>query len=126
MRALLLVAVGGAFGSAARFQISSWVLHHTVSWRFPIGTFAVNVVGCLLAGSLGGLMAKQSAFSMDVRLLLLTGVLGGFTTFSAFGLETFYLLKRGEIGIALSYVLLSIVAGLAGVWLGYSLVPARA
>jgi CrcB protein len=125
MRALLLVAVGGAVGSAARFQMSSWLLHHTVSWRFPLGTFSVNVLGCLVAGSLGGLIAKQSAFAPDVRLLLLTGLLGGFTTFSAFGLETFLLLKRGEVGVALSYALLSVIAGLAGVWLGYSLVPGR-
>jgi CrcB protein len=125
MKALLLVAVGGAVGSAARFQISSWLLHQTVSWRFPIGTFSVNLLGCLVAGTLGGLIAKQSAFAPDVRLLLLTGVLGGFTTFSAFGLETFVLLKRGEIAVAAAYVMISVLAGLAGVWLGYSLVPGR-
>ena len=125
MKALLLVALGGAVGSAARFQMSSWLLQQTVSWRFPLGTFCVNLLGCLIAGSIGGLIAKQSALGPDVRLLLLTGLLGGFTTFSAFGLETFLLLKRGEVGVALSYALLSVVAGLAGVWLGYSLVPAR-
>ena len=125
MKELLLVAVGGAFGSAVRFQMSSWILHHTISWRFPAGTFTVNVLGCLIAGSLGGLIAKHSALNADLRLLLITGVLGGFTTFSAFGLETFYLLKRGELAVAMAYASISVVAGLAGLWLGYSLVPTR-
>ena len=120
---LLLVAFGGAIGSAARFQMSSWLLHQIRAWRFPLGTFSVNLLGCLIAGALGGLVAKQSALSPDARVFLLTGLLGGFTTFSAFGLETFLLLKRGEIGVALSYALLSVVAGLLGVWLGYSFVP---
>jgi fluoride exporter len=123
MRHLLLVALGGAIGSAARFQVSSWLLHHSTSWRFPLGTFTVNLAGCMIAGCLGGLIVKHSAFGPDARVLLLTGVLGGFTTFSAFGMETFVLLKRGEIGVALLYAALSLVAGVAGVWLGYSLVP---
>ena len=124
MRHLLLVALGGALGSAARFQVSAWTLHHTVQWRFPLGTFIVNVAGCLIAGGLGGIMAKHSMVGAEGRLFLLTGVLGGFTTFSAFGLETFLLFKRGEVGVALFYAALSMVAGLVGVWLGYSLVPA--
>jgi CrcB protein len=125
MKELLLVAVGGAFGSAVRFQLSSWILHHTISWRFPAGTFTVNLLGCLIAGSLGGLITKHSALNPDLRLLLITGVLGGFTTFSAFGLETFYLLKRGELAVAMAYASISVVAGLVGLWLGYSLVPHR-
>ena len=121
MKSMLLVACGGALGSLARFKLSGWVLHHTIAWRFPAGTFVVNLVGCLIAGTLGGLVARHELFSPSARLFLFTGILGGFTTFSAFGLETVLLLRRGEVLIAGSYVALSVFAGLLGVWLGFSL-----
>lgn len=118
MKGIFLVALGGAIGSVVRFKLSGWVLHHTVDWRFPAGTFAVNVIGCLTAGILAGLVEKHDYFSPDTRMLLFTGFLGGFTTFSAFGLETMFLLKRGEVLIAAANVVLSVVAGLLAVWLG--------
>jgi CrcB protein len=121
MKALLLVALGGALGSVARFKLSGYVLHHTIDWRFPAGTFAVNVIGCLAAGVLAGLAEKHDMFSADTRLLLFTGILGGFTTFSAFGLETMFLLKRGEVLIAAANVILSVTAGLLALWLGLGL-----
>ena len=124
MKAMLLVALGGAVGSVARYKLSGYVLHHTVDWRFPAGTFAVNVIGCLAAGILAALAEKHDLLSADARLLLFTGLLGGFTTFSAFGLETMYLLKRGEIGIATANVVLSVVAGLAALWLGMASIRA--
>jgi CrcB protein len=125
LKALLLVAAGGALGSAARYLLSGWVLHHTVDWRFPLGTFLVNVLGCLAVGILGGLVVKHDFFSPEVRLLLFTGIAGGFTTFSAFGVETFYLLRRGEILVAGGYVGSSVVVGLAILWAGFALVSAR-
>ena len=125
MRALLLVAIGGALGSVARFKLSGWVLHHAVSWRVPVGTFLVNVSGCLIAGVLAGMTAKHQGFSPDARLLLFTGLLGGFTTFSAFGLETVLLMKRGEWLIALGNVVLSVSAALLAVWLGFFVTEAR-
>jgi CrcB protein len=125
MKAALLVALGGAIGSVARYKLSGLVLHHTVDWRFPAGTFAVNVLGCLAAGILAGLAEKHDMLSADARLLLFTGLLGGFTTFSAFGVETVHLLKRGEIGVASANVVLSIAAGLFALWLGLELVPRR-
>jgi CrcB protein len=118
VKAILLVALGGAVGSVARYKLSGWVLHHTLDWRFPAGTFAVNVAGCLLAGLLAGLAEKHELLSAEARLLLFTGVLGGFTTFSAFGLETMYLLRKGELLMAGSNVALSVVAGLLALWLG--------
>jgi CrcB protein len=118
MKGLLLVALGGAVGSVARFRLSGLVLHHTIGWKFPAGTFAVNVIGCLIAGVLAGLAEKYDYFSADARLLLFTGLLGGFTTFSAFGLETMLLLKRGEWLVAGSNIVLSVIAGLAALWLG--------
>ena len=120
MKGVLLVALGGAVGSIARYKLSGWVLHHTLDWRFPAGTFAVNVIGCLLAGLLAGLAEKHDLLSPEARLLLFTGVLGGFTTFSAFGLETMHLLRRGEVLVAGSNIVLSVVAGLLALWLGLS------
>src|SRR5688500_961818 len=125
MKNVLLVALGGAVGSVARYQLSGLLLHHTADWRFPAGTFAVNVIGCLAAGVLAGLAEKHDMFSPDTRVLLFTGLLGGFTTFSAFGLGTMHLLKRGDLAVAAANVVLSVLAGLAALWLGMGAVPAR-
>jgi len=118
---MLLVALGGALGSVARFKMSGWVLQQTPNWRFPAGTLAVNVVGCLLAGLLAGMAVKQDVFTPEARVFLFTGILGGFTTFSAFGLETLLLLKRGETAVAAANVVVSVVVGLAVAWLGYAI-----
>jgi len=118
---MLLVALGGAIGSVARFKLSGWVFHATPNWRFPAGTFAVNVIGCLIAGLLAGMAVKQDVFTPEARVFLFTGLLGGFTTFSAFGLETLLLLKRGEAGVAVANVVVSIVAGLLVAWVGYGI-----
>lgn len=121
MKSILLVALGGAIGSVARFKLSGLVLHHTSNWRFPAGTFAVNVIGCFVAGLLAGMAVKQDVFTPDARIFLFTGLLGGFTTFSAFGLETLLLLKRGEAGVAIVNIVASIAVGLAVAWLGYGM-----
>lgn len=121
MKQILLVALGGALGSVARFKMSGWVLHQSPNWRFPAGTLAVNLIGCLIAGLLAGMAVKQDVFTPEARVFLFTGILGGFTTFSAFGLETLLLLKRGETGVALANVVVSIVVGLAVAWLGYAI-----
>ena len=125
MKAVLLVALGGAVGSAARYKLSGLVLHYTVDGRCPAGTFSVNVLGCLAAGILAGIAGKHDMLSADARLLLFTGLLGGFTTFSAFGLETMHLLKRGQLGVASANVVLSVAAGLLALWVGLELVPRR-
>ena len=121
MKGLLLVAAGGAVGAVARYKLSGLVLHHTTDWRFPAGTFAVNVLGCLVAGVLAGLVERHDMFSQETRLLLFTGLLGGFTTFSAFGIETMFLVRRHETLIAGANIALSVVAGLGALWLGMAL-----
>jgi CrcB protein len=88
-----------------------------------LGTFLVNVLGCLVIGVLAGLILKFEMFSTHSRLLLMTGIMGGFTTFSAFGLETFYLLREKEFLVAGSYVLGSVMVGLFAVLIGFLLVP---
>ena len=121
IKAILLVALGGALGSVARFKLSGYILHHTIGWKFPAGTFTVNVVGCLVAGVLAGLAEKHDLLSADTRLFLFTGILGGFTTFSAFGMETMFLVRRGELLVAGANIVLSVVAGLLALWLGLGL-----
>lgn len=121
----MIVAFGGAIGSVLRYLLSAWTFRHAVDWRYPIGTFMVNIIGCLLVGLLAGLIVKHHFFSPEVRLFLLTGIAGGFTTFSAFGLETFYLLRRDEVLIAGTYVASSVIVGLFVVWIGFSLIAAR-
>lgn len=118
MKALLLVGLGGGLGAVARYKLGGWVLHQTSDWRFPFSTFVVNVGGCLVAGVLAGLAEKHGLFTEEWRLFLFTGLLGGFTTFSAFGLETVTLLRRGDSGIAAGYVGLSLLCGTLALWLG--------
>ena len=102
------------------------MLHHAGSdWKFPLGTFVVNLLGCVIAGVLAGLVTKLDWFTPGARLFLFTGLLGGFTTFSAFGVETVYLLRRAEYPVALAYVVLSVAGGIGGLWLAMSLIPGR-
>jgi CrcB protein len=125
MKEILLVALGGAIGSVARYKMSGLVLHHTIDWRFPAGTFAVNVLGCLVAGILVALAERGHLFSAETRLFLFTGLLGGFTTFSAFGVETVHLLRRGEVLVAAAYVGLSVAAGLLALWAAFASTAAK-
>jgi len=123
MKHLLLVGLGGGLGAIARYKLGGWVLHQTMSWRFPAGTFAVNVLGCLVAGVLAAYVERRDLLGPETRLLLFTGVLGGFTTFSAFGLETAYLLRRGETGVAAAYVVSSVAVGITALLLAMKVVP---
>lgn len=126
MKQLLLVGLGGFAGSVARYRLGGWLLHLTAQERFPWSTFAVNVAGCLLAGLLAGLAEKHALFGPDARLLLFTGLLGGFTTFSAFGLDALFLLRRGDLATALLYAGGSVVVGLAAAWVGWRAVALAA
>jgi CrcB protein len=112
------VALGGALGSVARYKFGGFVLHHTQGWNFPLSTLCVNLVGCFVIGVLAALVEHHDLFSMPARSFLFTGVLGGFTTFSAFGYEGVFLLRRGMIQLSIAYIMLSVVCGLAGVLLG--------
>jgi fluoride exporter len=121
MKEMLLVGLGGFIGSVSRYKLSGLLLHHTLDWRFPLGTFIVNLLGCFVIGALAGWAEKHQLLTANVRLFLLPGVLGGFTTFSAFGFETFALMRRGESQMAVLYVALSVILGLLLVWLGFKL-----
>ena len=120
MRILLLVAAGGALGAVLRFLVAGWGQRLT-GGTFPTGTLIVNVSGCLAIGYLGAVFAGPWLVRPEVRMALLVGLLGGFTTFSSYAFETLTLAADGRLSVALLNVALSNVAGLAGVWLGYRL-----
>ncbi|MFL6536783.1 MAG: fluoride efflux transporter CrcB [Chthoniobacterales bacterium] len=121
MKELMAVGVGGFIGSIARYKLGGFLLHHSTNWRFPLSTFVINVTGCFVIGVLGAVVERHDFFSPALRLFLFTGLLGGYTTFSAFGFEGVYLLRRGEFGIALGYAVLSVVCGFAAVWIALKL-----
>lgn len=114
---VLLVALGGAGGAAARFLTVGAV---SARWgsAFPFGTLSVNVLGALVIGVLYVQFGERHPGALAWRALLITGFLGGYTTFSAFSLETLRLLEAGEVLRALVYVLASVVLCLLGCWLG--------
>ena len=117
IKSMLLAGVGGFFGSCARYLVGRL----TAGWAvtpFPIGTFAVNIIGCLLIGMLFGLAQRTNLVSQNINLLLITGFCGGFTTFSTFSNEIFILAQAKQWIVCATYLLLSIVAGVSMVWLG--------
>jgi len=122
MTNLLLVGAGGFLGAVTRYLLGGWILHHSMTAKFPWATFAVNVLGCLVIGMLSGMAERFDAFGHEARLFLFTGLLGGFTTFSAFGLDTIFLMRRGEWFFAAFYVGASVALCLFAVWAGWRVV----
>lgn len=123
MTKLLWIAAGGALGAVLRYLLAGWA-QRLVSGTFPVGTLAVNVVGCLLIGVLAARLVESSMVPEHIRLALLIGVLGGFTTFSTYAWETVSLIHDGQFVHAAANVLISNLAGLAAAWLGYGLAVA--
>lgn len=121
MANLVWVAVGGALGSVARYLMAVAVQSACPAFK-PAGTMAVNVLGCLVIGAAMNWIVKHNAVGSPVHLWLVTGVLGGFTTFSAFGYETVGLLQEKQVALALWNVTGNLVLGLPAVFLGHLLV----
>lgn len=117
MNGTLLVFVGGGLGAAARHVINSLSMVLFGS-RYPWGTFVINVVGSLLIGVLAEWFALHAQPSANLRLFLVTGLLGGFTTFSAFSLEVGLLHERGATGAAIAYAALSVICGVGAMFGG--------
>lgn len=115
LKNLLLVGLGGGVGSMLRY-FASLVIH---SKYFPWPSFAVNIIGSLLIGIVFALSMKEATSFTNWKLFLGTGICGGFTTFSAFSLENMVLLQNGKVGLALIYIVLSIVLGIAAAFVGY-------
>ena len=111
LKSFLFVGIGGGLGSVLRYGISAFVARH-VPLVFPLGTLLVNISGCFLIGMFYALAAKDSAFTPDWRLFLITGICGGYTTFSTFSYDGLILLKQGATLSFMLYVLGSVVLGL--------------
>jgi CrcB protein len=115
MKQILLVGLGGAAGSMLRY-LTTILTARYFPVQFPLGTFVVNITGCFLIGLLMGGLADQH--NPQLRLLLITGFCGGYTTFSAFSYENMVLLNSNHSLMAIGYIFASVVFGLAAVWLG--------
>lgn len=118
---IIVVAIGGAFGSVCRFLLSRFVQIIIPFQQLPWGIIFVNILGCFCIGILFALFSHQLLLNPLWRAGLVIGILGGFTTFSSFSLDTIHLLMRGSVMLALSNVLISLVACLSatalGVWI---------
>jgi fluoride exporter len=121
MYKIILIGIAGLTGTLLRYLVSGFVARH-YGETFPWGTMVVNIVGCLVAGAVFNLTEERFLVNPMLRTLILIGLLGGFTTFSSYGLQTFTLMRDGEFGLATLNVAVSNVLGLLMVWAGYGLV----
>jgi CrcB protein len=125
MRNLLLVMIGGAVGAGFRYHLSG-VAARNMGADFPWGTLLANLLGGFLAGLLAAFLVGEGAQGEPLRLFLAVGVLGGFTTFSAFSIETVTMLQRGDLALAGAYVISSVAGSLMWAFIGWWLVRAAA
>jgi fluoride exporter len=123
MLKILLIGLAGLFGTLLRYWVAEAVARR-YGETFPLGTLLVNIVGCFLAGLLFYLMQERFPVNQTLRAVVLVGLLGGFTTFSSYGLQTFALLRDGQLAFALLNMFASNAVGLLMVWAGYNLAKA--
>lgn len=116
---ILLVGSGGFIGATLRYLIGRGVHHVFAGIEFPYGTLCANVLGCLLIGFLGGLGESRGIFTPEIRLFLFLGLLGGLTTFSSFGYETFHLTRGLDYTLALANIFLQLGLGFGAVYFGH-------
>ena len=121
----IVVGLGGFLGTLARYGLSGRVHRHLPLTTFPYGTLVVNLLGCLVIGVIAGLVDFRKLFGPGFREFAMIGILGGFTTFSTFGYETFLMIRDNEYLRAAVNFGMHVILGLALVWLGYSLSTSR-
>ena len=117
----IAVLLGGAIGTGCRYWLSTFVYSIIVEPTFPYANLIINVSGSFIIGILAGLFERRLLVSPTLRVALLTGVLGGYTTFSSFSFETYNLLRDRELGLALLNAAGSVLLGLVAVWVGMRL-----
>ena len=118
---ILVIGIGGFIGSVSRYLLSIKVQQLFSGTMFPFGTMFVNISGCLIIGFISGFSENVVLLSPRIRFFLIAGVLGGYTTFSTFGNETFNLIREDEFILALINVGIQVIMGVIAVWLGYVL-----
>ena len=116
---VLLIALGGAIGSVCRYGLGGLAYRLSGS-VFPWGTLAVNIIGSLVIGFLLGVF-ERGAIGPNMRMFLFVGILGGFTTFSSYTLETFSLFREGQARLAITNMMVSNIVGLAAVFIGFAI-----
>ena len=121
MGKLFLAGIGGFIGSSLRYAVTGYVQTWTKSIDFPYGTLAVNLIGCFAIGFLSQLAESRGVLTGESRTLIFIGVIGGFTTFSAFGNETMNLWRDGQNALAGANIAAHLVFGLGAVWIGRAL-----
>ena len=117
----LVVFIGAGLGGSIRHGMNIWVAR-LMGTHFPYHTFVINIVGSLAMGLVAGWFAERGGAAGHTRLFLATGILGGFTTFSAFSLDSALLFERGQMGLAAFYIVASVALSIAGVFAGLALV----
>ena len=120
MKTILVIGLGSFIGGVGRYLLTLAIQAKFIS-TFPLGTLTVNVIGCFLIGIVFGINSKSN-LDPTWQFFLTTGILGGFTTFSAFSMETVNLMRGGQMGMAYSYVAISMALGLGATYIGFSLV----
>ena len=121
MLKILMVGIGGFAGAICRYLIyEATLILYKGAW-LPLGTLTVNILGCFIIGLLGGVSETREIFTPEIRAFIFVGFLGGFTTFSTFGYEIFFLARNGQTGAALANLGLQIILGLTAVWTGFFL-----
>jgi fluoride exporter len=119
MLKLLIVGLGGFIGTVLRYVLNNLIYKGLGTTLFPYGTLTVNLLGCFFIGLLASLAESRASITPEIRLFIQIGILGGLTTFSTFGYETYTLLRDGQFLLAVMNMVTQLILGLFAVWLGY-------
>lgn len=121
MQNILMAGLGGFFGTIMRYLLNN-IIYKSLNYPlYPFGTLTINILGCFFIGFIAGFAEYRVTLTPEIRLFFQVGVLGGFTTFSTFGYETFALIRDGQFILGVGNILLQVLVGLFAVWLGYYL-----
>ena len=115
---IILVGIGGFIGATLRYLIGNWIQNLLDNPEFPNGTLLVNLIGCLIIGFVIAISETQDNISQEIQIFLTVGVLGGFTTFSAYGIDTVNFIRNGDLHLGAINIVLQLTLGILAAWLG--------